>query len=125
LRDWIHRYNEFGLKGLADRSRSGRPARLSETQRAEVKTWVEQGADLKQDGVVRFRCVDLHNRIANRFGVSLHVSSIGRLLHKFEFRQLSVRPLHPKTDLAAQEAFKKTFLNLLGRNFLAVKLANK
>jgi transposase-like protein len=26
LRDWVHRYNEAGLIGLADRARSGRPA---------------------------------------------------------------------------------------------------
>ena len=29
LCDWVHRYNEAGLEGLADRARSGRPARAS------------------------------------------------------------------------------------------------
>ena len=28
LSDWIHRYNAEGVAGLADRARSGRPARL-------------------------------------------------------------------------------------------------
>src|SRR5947209_4653204 len=33
---WIHRFNEQGLAGLADRHRSGRPHTYSDEQRAEV-----------------------------------------------------------------------------------------
>src|SRR5215204_2247349 len=33
---WIHRFNEHGLAGLADRPRSGRPHTYSADQRAEV-----------------------------------------------------------------------------------------
>ncbi len=69
------------------------------------------GADLAKDGVVRFRRVDLRDRIAGRFGVYLHERSVGKLLHKLGFRRLSVRPLHPKADLLAQETFKKTSPN--------------
>jgi transposase len=108
LRDWVHRYNEAGIEGLADRPRSGRPASLSKAERAEVEGWVEQGADLATDGVVRFRRSDLRDRIAGRFGVYLHERSVGKLLRTLDFRRLSVRPLHPKTDLEAQETFKKT-----------------
>src|SRR4051812_34296849 len=60
LRDWVHRYNEAGLDGLYDRrGRNGPPPRLSAEQQAKVAEWVEQGADLERDGVVRWRCVDL------------------------------------------------------------------
>lgn len=108
LRDWVHRYNEAGLEGLTDRGRCGRPASLTDAERAELAGWVDEGADLARDGVVRFRRVDLRDRIAGRFGVHLHERSVGKLLRQLGFRHLSVRPLHPQTDLAAQEAFKKT-----------------
>lgn len=108
LRDWVHRYNEAGIEGLADRPRSGRPACLSKAERVQVEGWVEQGADLATDGVVRFRRCDLRDRIAGRFGVYLHERSVGKLLRELNFRRLSVRPLHPNTDPAAQETFKKT-----------------
>jgi transposase len=108
LRDWIHRYNEEGLNGLADRARSGRPASLSWVEQGKVASWVEQGADLARDGVVRFRRADLRNRIAAEFGVELHERSVGKLLRRLNFRRLSVRPRHPQSDPAAQEAFKKT-----------------
>jgi hypothetical protein len=40
--------------------------------------------------------------------VKLHERTIGKYLAKHGFRRLSVRPEHPKTDPAAQQAFKKT-----------------
>jgi transposase len=108
LRDWVHRYNQEGLDGLVDRARSGRPASLSWVEQGKFSSWVEEGADLARDGVVRFRRADLRDRIAAEFGVSLHERSVGKLLRRLDFRRLSVRPQHPKSDPAAQEAFKKT-----------------
>ena len=103
LRDWVH-----GLDGLSDRARSGRPASLSWVEQGKFASWVEQGADLARDGVVRFRRADLRDRIAAEFGVTLHERSVGKLLRRLDFRRLSVRPQHPQSDPAAQEAFKKT-----------------
>ena len=108
LRDWVHRYNAHGLDGLADQPRSGRRPRLTQAQEAEVALWVIEGPDPKVDGVVRWRCVDLRRRIAARFEVELHERTIGKLLDKLGFSSISPRPLHPKSDLDAQAAFKKT-----------------
>lgn len=108
LRDWIHRYNASGLDGLADQPRSGRPARLSWVQQGKVARWLEEGADLVEDGVVRFRRADLRRRIAKAFGIDLHERSVGKLLHRLGYRRISARPLHPQTVPEAQEAFKKT-----------------
>jgi transposase len=108
LRDWVLRYNNEGLDGLADRARSGRPASLSWVEQGKLASWVEAGANLARDGVARFRRADLRDRIAAEFGVSLHERSVGKLLRRLNFRHLSVRPQHPQSDLEAQEAFKKT-----------------
>jgi ribosome recycling factor len=67
-----------------------RRPRLAEAQRSEVAKWVEDGPDLKTDGVVRWRCADLRDRIA-----------------ALNFSSMSGRPLHPQSDLDAQQAFKK------------------
>src|SRR3984893_8674289 len=96
LRDWVIRYNTDGLAGLADRPRPGRQPRLAEAQRREVAKWVEDGPNLKTDGVVRWRCADLRER------------SVGKLLKKLNFSSMSGRPMHPQSDLEAQAAFKKT-----------------
>src|SRR3954453_19624643 len=73
LRDWVHRYNESGLDGVYDRRRRNGPSpRLSAEQQAKVAAWIEQGADLERDGVVRWRCVDLQRRITQ--GVCGHAA---------------------------------------------------
>ena len=63
---------------------------------------MEDGPDRKTDGVVRWRCADLGDRIAAKVDVQLDE----RLLKKLNFRSMSGRPLHPQSDLTAQAAFK-------------------
>jgi transposase len=109
LRDWVIQYNEQGLAGLADRHRSGRPRCLDAAQETELNAWVEQGPDPAKDGVIRWRRFDLRERIRKRFGVTLHERSVGRILRRLNFRRLSVRPQHPRSDEAAQEAFKNVW----------------
>ena len=108
LCDWAHRYNAGGVAGLATAARSGRPPALSAAQMAELKELVIAGPDPEKDGVVRWRCVDLRVKIADRFQVTFHKRSVGKLLHKLGLTRLQPRPFHPKKDAVAQEAFKKT-----------------
>lgn len=107
LRDWVHRYNAEGLAGLHDRRRPGPRPRLTPEQLAELAAVVERGPDPDRDGVVRWRRIDLQALIDTRFAVRLHERSVGKLLHRLGFARLSVRPKHPLSDPAAQEAFKK------------------
>ena len=109
LCDWVHHYNASGLPGLYDR-REGRGAkpRLSLAQQEQVAAWVREGPDRAVEGVVRWRCVDLARRIGREFGVSLAERTVSSLLKRLGFRRLSARPHHPRRDIEAQEAHKKT-----------------
>ena len=98
LRDWV----------LRDRAGGGRSPKLSQEQRAEFAALVEAGPEPALHKVVRWRRVDLRDEIKRRFGVDLHVRSVGKMLASMGYRRLSVRPQHPKSDPAAQETFKKT-----------------
>ena len=114
LRDWVHRYNASGLGGLSDRVRRNGPLpRLSAEQQAEVEAWVDEGADLKRDGVVRWWCIDLKHRIQQNFGISFHERTVGKLLNTLSFRRLTVRPQHPQSDPQAQAAFQAEFSTLV------------
>ena len=110
LRDWVHRYNAEGIAGLSDRpGRPGPKPCLSPAQEAEVERWVEAGPDpAEHGGLARWRRTDLRDLIERRFGPRLHERTVGKLLRRLRFRRLSVRPRHPESDPAAQEAFKKT-----------------
>ena len=106
LRDWVHRYNAEGIGGLANRRAPGPAPRLSAEQEGELARWVEDGPELERDGVARWRCRDLQERVGRAFGIRFHERTIGKLLARLRFRRLSVRPQHPRSDPAAQEAFR-------------------
>ena len=108
LRDWVHRYNEEGLSGLSDRKSSGREPKLTPAQMAQLAEWVRTGPDLVEDGVVRWRRIDLARKIEREFAVVVVERTVGKLLRKLGFRRLSVRPVHPEKDPAAEQAHKKT-----------------
>jgi len=108
LRDWVHRYNSEGVAGLTSRGSPGRRPALSEAQMEELRSLVLEGPDLERNKVVRWRCADLRTEIAARWSVTLHERTVGKPLHRLDMTRLQPRPYHPKTDAAAQEAFKKT-----------------
>jgi transposase len=108
LRDWVRRYNDEGIEGLKSRSAPGRAPALSGEQMAELKALVIEGPDPVTHKVVRWRCIDLREEVARRFSVEVHESTIGKWLHQLGLTRLQPRPVHPKKDAAAQEAFKKT-----------------
>jgi transposase len=111
LRDWVHRYDAEGLAGLSNRRAPGPAPRLSAEQETELAGWIEQGPALERDGVVRWRCRDLQQRIEREFQIRFHERTIGKLLAKLRFRRLSARPQHPDSDVAAQAAFKGASLS--------------
>ena len=111
LCDWIHRYNTSGVAGLSSRTSPGRPPALNEAQMQELKALVLEGPDPERHQVVRWRCIDLRDEIAARWSVNLNERTIGKLLRRLGMTRLQPRPYHPKKDIAAQEAFKKTSLS--------------
>ena len=110
LRDWVHRYNAEGVAGMTSRTAPGPTARLSDVQMAELQALVVAGPDPEKDKVVRWRCVDLRAQIEQRYSVTVHERTVGKLLRKLGLTRLQPRPHHPKKDAAAQEAYKKTSL---------------
>ena len=108
LRDWVHRFNEHGPDGLKDHWSNGKPPRLSADQQAELARLVETGPDRAVHGVVRWRRIDLQRVIAERFGITYHERTVGKILHQLGFSRISARPRHPAQDGQTVMAFKKT-----------------
>ena len=118
LGDWVIRYNEHGIDGLSDLpKRGGGAPQLSVEEKAVLTEWVQQGPDLAEDGVVRWRLCDLRERILARFFVVMDERSVGRILKTLSFSHIAVRPRHPQADAEAQEAHKKTLPPLLPPSF--------
>jgi transposase len=108
LRDWVLRYNEHGLEGLADQPRDGRPPKLEPREKAQLIEIVLAGSDPETSGISAYTRDDLVAICEERFGKRLASTSIGRILKSLGLSRQKSRPSHPKKDPAAQAAFKKS-----------------
>ena len=101
LRDWGLRYNEKSIEGLRDRPNGHAKRALTPEQEKRLDEIVVKGPE---GNLVRWRRVDLRDVIEKEFGVAYHERSIGKILHRLGFSRISVRPIHPASDMQAQEA---------------------
>jgi transposase len=108
LRDWVHRYNVEGVAGLRSRMGPGRPPFLTDARMEELREMVLKGPDPEQNTVVRWRCADLCEEVAERWSVKVCEQTMGTWLRRLEMTRLQPRPYHPKKDPEAEATFKKT-----------------
>jgi Homeodomain-like domain len=81
VRYWRGRYADEGLPGLADRQRSGRPARFTPVQVAEVKALACQLPAEAEVPLSRWSCPDLaHEVVARGLVPAISASTIRRIL---------------------------------------------
>jgi transposase len=111
LRDWVHRYNASGVAGLRSDAGGGAASLLSPAQLEELKGIVIQGPDPERHRVIRWRRIDLCEEVARRWSVRVCEQTVGRWLRQLRMTRLQPRPIHPKKDVEAEVAFKKTSLS--------------
>ena len=108
---WAQRFKQSGFAGLQEGLRSGRPSRLTQSQRRAL------GRDLRRspraagypqniwDGRL------LSHHLAREFGIRIGERQCQRLFHQLEFRRRKPRPVIAHADPEAQAAYKKNCAN--------------
>lgn len=107
LRDWVHRYNAEGVAGLHLASGGGPAPLLNASEMELLRAIVIKGTDPERHRAVHWRRIDLCEEIARLWSVRVCEQTVGRQLHQLHMTRLQPQPIHPKTDHAAQETFKK------------------
>ena len=105
VRDWVLRFNEHGPDGLIDRKAPGQPSRLNDDHRAALVAMVENGPIPAVHGVVRWRIIDLCQRLWEEYEVTVSKQMLSRELRALGYRKLSARPRHHAQAAGAIEAF--------------------
>ena len=113
IRGWVVRFNSHGPDGLANDPRTGRPYRLLESEMREVAVWIEDGPDMEDDGVGRWRLIDIRDRVVLRFNEYFSLEGIRRLIRSLGIVNISPRPVHPKAEPVKQEEFRRYFNDLV------------
>ena len=107
LRDAVARFNAEGLAGLIDRPYGRRPERLGEGERAELVAHVLRGPDPERGEPSSWTLPDLCRFIEERFGKTMRPQSMSRVVRRLGLSRQKARPVHPKRDAMAAEAFAK------------------
>jgi transposase len=111
--EWLSRYQAYGVEGLLEGYRSGRPPQLRELQRKQLE-------DLLDSGPVAYGLdsgVWTSPRIAwvieAEFGVRYHPGHVRKLLHALGFSVQRPRRLLARADAAQQDRWHRhTYPNL-------------
>jgi transposase len=107
LCDAIKRFNAEGIAGLYDRPKGHRPARLDAAEQAELVQHILRGPDPERGEPSSWTLPDLCRFIESRFDKSLTPQSMSRVVRRLGLSRQKARPVHPKRDAEAAEAFKK------------------
>lgn len=79
---WIRNWEEDGIDGLLDKSRSGRPRKLSFEQENQTVKWIEQSPRSLKNVV---------EQLAQQFSVRLHCATLRRLCKKHHLSWKRIR----------------------------------
>ena len=98
---WLKRFERYGLDGLKDAVRSGRPPKIGSLVQLRIRT---EMAERSQS----WRVKEVWHLIKKESGVTLSVREVYRLLHRWGYRPIIPKKRFVKTaSKEEKEAFKK------------------
>ena len=98
-------YLSGGFDALALKRATGRPSRLTDKQKTQIKEYIIANSAKENGG--RLMGKDVQKYIQENFSVSYEIRNIYRLMKELGLVWITSRSMHPKCDLAAQASFKK------------------
>lgn len=107
LCDAIKRYNAEGLAGLYDRPKGHAPPRLTAEELAQLKAQILTGPDPEKGEPSNWTLPDLCRFVEGSFNKRLVPQSMSRVVRRMGLSKQKTRPVHPKRDPKASEAFEK------------------
>jgi len=107
LCDAIKRYNAEGVAGLYDRPKGHAPQRLTAEELAQLKAQILTGPDPEKGEPSNWTLPDLCRFVEGSFNKRLVPQSMSRVVRRMGLSKQKTRPVHPKRDPKASEAFEK------------------
>ena len=104
---WVNAFNDEGIEGILIKSPPGRPSRLSEEQKEELKRDVATHPRKLGYKFSNWEGKHVSEHIKRKFNVSLKVRRCQYLLHELGFSLQRPRYKFPKADSEQQDAFKQ------------------
>ena len=109
IQTWVKIFNESGLEAIAPNSPPGRPSRLSQDQKEELKLDIMTHPRELNYEFSDWEGKSVAEHIHIKFGVVLTVRAAQKLLHALGFSLQRPKYKFPKADPEKQEEFVKSF----------------
>jgi len=107
--NWIKRINRTGdLESLRSRKQPGRPPRLSESQRQELKVVLQESPEKHGIAINIWDGKSLSAYIEMKYGIIMKTRTCQRLFHQLGFSLKRARPVVARADEEKKIESKKT-----------------
>ena len=105
--EWLARYAAYGVDGLLEGYRSGRPASLSAAQREQLSDILDSGPVAYGLDTGIWTSPMIAWVIAQEYGVQYHPGHVRRLLHALNFSVQRPRRVLARADAVAQDRWHR------------------
>jgi transposase len=107
--NWIKRINDTGdIESLRSKKQSGRPSRLSETQREELKAIIQESPEKHGMAINIWDGKSLSAYILIKYGIVMRTRTCQRLFHQLGFTLKRARPVVARANEEKKVESKKT-----------------
>jgi transposase len=108
--NWINRLNETGdIESLRSKKQSGRPPRLSENQRQELKAVLQEPPEKHGISINIWDGKSLSAYIERRYNIVMKTRTCQRLFHQLGFSLKRARPVVARANEERKAESKKNF----------------
>lgn len=106
VRGWYDAYKSNGLAGLDNKPRPGKEPKLAREKEQDFLKAIDKMQESRSGG--RITGYDIQKLAKDSFDADYADDTIYTVLKRLGYSWITARSKHPKSDKAAQEAFKKT-----------------
>jgi len=107
--NWIKRINATGdIESLRSKKQEGRPSRLSEEQRAELRRVIQDSPEKHGISINVWDGKSLSAYIERQYGIIMKTRTCQRLFHQLGFSLKRARPVVARTNAEKKVESKKT-----------------
>jgi transposase len=99
LKNWARNFDLYGIDGLRSKERKSRRPKLNESQKQQVKSWIDINPNLTLK--------ELKLKISNEFSINISLSGLWYNLKGMNLSYITARPKHYKQDQEIFDEFKK------------------
>ena len=103
---WVTKFKEEGVEGLRDRPKGHMRSKLTEDHKKDIEQWIVRGKNVRGEPV-HWTLKKLKKEIEKEIRVTIGTTPLWKHLKKMNLVLKKPQPVHAKTEINAQEAFKK------------------